>query len=89
MECSRYFQESGARWKELLYGTVDAAWHCGLQLRRKAKDRAEDLRTDFEELSSLSANKAAEELNIRGVPTPFRGTWHATQVIRVRQRLAQ
>ena len=36
----------------------------------------------------LSARKAAEELNARGVPTPEGGKWYATQVIRVRKRLA-
>jgi hypothetical protein len=43
----------------------------------------------FEGLSGLSARKAAEELNARGVPTPAGAKWHAATVIRVRQRLAQ
>jgi hypothetical protein len=60
-----------------------------LQLKRQAKDRAERLRSVFEELSTLSANKAAQELNARRVPTPFGSRWRATQVIRVRQRLGQ
>jgi Recombinase len=42
----------------------------------------------FDELASLSARKAAEELNARGFPTPEGGNWFATQVIRVRKRLA-
>ena len=35
----------------------------------------------------MSARKAAEKLNADGVPTPAGGKWHATQVIRVRERL--
>jgi Recombinase len=45
--------------------------------------RAEARRDVFEELSGLSARKAAEELNARGIPTPDDGKWCATQVIRV------
>jgi hypothetical protein len=41
----------------------------------------------FAELADLSARKAAEELNRRGVPTPAGGKWHAVTVIRVRERL--
>jgi hypothetical protein len=59
----------------------------GLELQREALQRAEGLRTVFEELSSLSARQAAEKLNADGVPTPNRGKWHAAQVIRVRARL--
>jgi hypothetical protein len=36
----------------------------------------------------LSANKAATELNRRGLATPQGGQWHALTVIRLRQRLA-
>jgi hypothetical protein len=43
----------------------------------------------FAGLSELSARKAAEELNAQGVPTPEGGRWHATQVIRVRNRLKE
>jgi DNA invertase Pin-like site-specific DNA recombinase len=60
----------------------------GVELQREAMKRAEGLRSVFEELASLSARKAAEELNARGVPTPEGGKWYATQVIRVRKRLA-
>jgi len=42
----------------------------------------------FEELSSLSARKAAEELNRRGILTAEGKTWFAPQVIRTRKRLA-
>jgi Recombinase len=61
----------------------------GIDQQREAKERAERLRGVFERLSSLSAKKAAEELNTRGVPAPLGGKWSAMQVIRVRQRLAQ
>jgi hypothetical protein len=61
----------------------------GAELEREAKDRAESLRSVFEGLSGLSARKAAEQLNARGVPTPAGGKWHAMQVIRIRERLAQ
>jgi hypothetical protein len=36
----------------------------------------------------LSARKAAEELNRRGIPTATGRRWFAPQVIRVRERLA-
>jgi hypothetical protein len=61
----------------------------GLELERQAKDRAEQLRSVFEGLSGLSARKAAEQLNARGIPTTFGGKWHATQAIRVRERRKQ
>jgi hypothetical protein len=61
----------------------------GIDQQRKARKRAEGLRSVFEQLSSLSAKKAAEELNTRGVPAPLGGRWSATQVIRDRRRLAQ
>jgi hypothetical protein len=40
------------------------------------------------ELAALSANQAAAELNRRKMPTVAGGQWFATQVIRLRQRLA-
>jgi hypothetical protein len=58
----------------------------GIELEREAQARAEGLRSVFEGLSGLSARKAAEKLNADGVPTPAGGKWHATQVIRVRER---
>ena len=91
---------SDAQWLQRLhsYGLLRASFRPKGQIaelrayvrqRDKAKDRAEGLRSVFEELSSLSATKAAEELNTRGIPTPLRRRWRATQVIRVRQRLAR
>jgi DNA invertase Pin-like site-specific DNA recombinase len=61
----------------------------GIELEREAQERGEGLRSVFEGLSGLSARKAAEKLNADGVPTPAGGKWHATQVIRVRERLSQ
>ena len=57
--------------------------------KREAANRAESLRGVFEEISSLSARKAAEELNRRGITTAEGNKWHAMQVIRVRERLEQ
>ena len=54
---------------------------------KEAQARAEELRPVFAELADLSARKAAEELNRRGIPTPAGGKWHAVTVIRVRERL--
>jgi DNA invertase Pin-like site-specific DNA recombinase len=61
----------------------------GVELEREAKERAEGLRGVFAGLAGLSARKAAEKLNDRGVPTPEGGKWHATQVVRVRNRLGR
>jgi DNA invertase Pin-like site-specific DNA recombinase len=60
-----------------------------LEFQREAQERAEGLRGVFAELADLSARKAAETLNARDVPTPEGGKWYATQVIRVRKRLAE
>jgi DNA invertase Pin-like site-specific DNA recombinase len=57
-------------------------------IARQAVERAEALRSVFEELSDLSARKAADELNRRGIPGAAGGKWQAVQVIRVRGRLA-
>ena len=59
-----------------------------LEFQREARERAEGLRSVFAQLSDLSARKVAETLNARGIPTPEGGKWYATQVIRVRKRLA-
>jgi DNA invertase Pin-like site-specific DNA recombinase len=58
-----------------------------LEYQRQARERAEQLRDVFTELGDLSARKAAVALNARGIP-PEGGKWYATQVIRVRKRLA-
>jgi DNA invertase Pin-like site-specific DNA recombinase len=55
---------------------------------KEAQDRAEELRLLFTELAKLSARKAAQELNRRGIATPAGGKWHAVTVLRVRQRLS-
>jgi DNA invertase Pin-like site-specific DNA recombinase len=54
----------------------------------EAAERAEQLRSVLAELAGLSANQAAAELNQRKVATPAGGQWFATQVIRLRRRLA-
>jgi DNA invertase Pin-like site-specific DNA recombinase len=55
----------------------------------EASERAERLRPILAELTGVSANQVAAELNRRKVPTPAGGQWYATQVIRLRQRLDQ
>ena len=60
----------------------------GLELRAEANKRAERLRRVFEGMSGLSARQAAKKLNDDGVKTPEGGKWHATQVIRIRERLS-
>ncbi|SRR6266567_3334772 len=60
----------------------------GLEFQRQAVEFAERLRPVFAELSGLSAREAADELNRRGIAAPAGGKWFATQVLRVRQRLA-
>jgi DNA invertase Pin-like site-specific DNA recombinase len=60
----------------------------GIENQREAAERAEGLRQVFGELADLSARKAAEELNGRGISAPAGGTWFAAQVIRVRRRLS-
>jgi DNA invertase Pin-like site-specific DNA recombinase len=60
----------------------------GRENQAAAAERAEQLRPIFAELATLSTRKAATELNARKVPTPAGGKWHATTVVRVRERLA-
>jgi DNA invertase Pin-like site-specific DNA recombinase len=60
-----------------------------LEYQRQARERAEQLSGVFAELADLSARKTAEVLNARGIPTSEGGKWYATQVIRVRKRLAE
>jgi DNA invertase Pin-like site-specific DNA recombinase len=60
----------------------------GEEYQREAAERAEILRSVFAELSGLSARKAAEELDRRGITTAEGKKWYAQQVIRVRARLA-
>jgi DNA invertase Pin-like site-specific DNA recombinase len=50
---------------------------------------AEQVRLIFAELATVSARQTAEELNRRGIKTATGGQWHAMQVTRVRERLAQ
>jgi DNA invertase Pin-like site-specific DNA recombinase len=55
--------------------------------RDEALQRAEEMRPILSELAGMSANKAAAELNRRGVATPKGGQWHALTVMRLRERL--
>jgi DNA invertase Pin-like site-specific DNA recombinase len=55
--------------------------------RDEALQRAEEMRPILGELAGMSANKAAAELNRRGVATPKGGQWHALTVMRLRERL--
>jgi DNA invertase Pin-like site-specific DNA recombinase len=56
--------------------------------KREADAFAERMRPLMEELAGLSANKAAAELNARGVATATGARWHPATVIRLRERLA-
>src|SRR5829696_7886115 len=49
----------------------------GAELQREADERAEQLRPVFEELAGLSARKAADELNRRGITTATGSKWYA------------
>jgi hypothetical protein len=51
--------------------------------------RAKRLRQVFTEMATLSAHKAADELNARGIATPSGRQWWPQTVIRVRRRLGQ
>jgi DNA invertase Pin-like site-specific DNA recombinase len=59
-----------------------------LEAIREAVERAEALRSLLTELSGLSHNALAKELNRRGVPTPNGRKWSAVTVTRLRNRLA-
>ncbi len=60
-----------------------------LRNRDEARQRAEELRPVLAELSGMSANKAAHELNRRGIATPRGGRWHALTVMRLRKRVGE
>jgi hypothetical protein len=59
----------------------------GIANQKAAADFAEGLRPVFAELADLSARAAAEELNRRSIKTAAGASWHAAQVVRVRERL--
>jgi DNA invertase Pin-like site-specific DNA recombinase len=59
----------------------------GIAKKQAAADFAELMRPLFAELAALSARQAAEALNARGIKSAAGGRWHASQVIRVRERL--
>jgi phosphohistidine swiveling domain-containing protein len=55
----------------------------------EAAASAERLRSIMTETEALTAYRAAIILNKRGVPSAAGGRWSATQVVRVRRRLAR
>ena len=59
-----------------------------IAFQTEAAERAETLRSVMDELASLSARAAADELNRHMVATPKGGKWHASSVLLVRERLA-
>jgi DNA invertase Pin-like site-specific DNA recombinase len=59
----------------------------GIAKQRAAADFAQHMRPVFEELADLSARQVAATLNERGIKTAEGGQWHASQVVRVRERL--
>jgi DNA invertase Pin-like site-specific DNA recombinase len=61
----------------------------GIQNRDEAKERAEQLRPIFTELTGRSARAIATALNERKIATPTGGKWHAATVIRVQKRIAE
>jgi DNA invertase Pin-like site-specific DNA recombinase len=56
--------------------------------QQRAAAQAAAMAPVLAELGALGPHQAAKELNRRGVPTSSGGRWSATQVARVRQRLA-
>jgi hypothetical protein len=61
----------------------------GIKLDEASIDaRAEAMRSTFAELANLGHKPAARELNKRGIKTAAGKAWHATQVMRIRERLA-
>ena len=60
----------------------------GIQNHDEAKERAEQLRPIFTELTGRSARAIATALNERKIATPTGGKWHAATVIRVQKRIA-
>jgi DNA invertase Pin-like site-specific DNA recombinase len=57
--------------------------------RVAAAERAEALRSVFEELAGMTMRADAAELDRRGVATPTGAKWSSVAVMRVRERLAR
>lgn len=69
-------------------GQALGGWTAGSERSRKEADAmAERMRPIMTELSTLSAQKAAAELNRRKITSASGGQWYATTVIRLRERL--
>jgi DNA invertase Pin-like site-specific DNA recombinase len=62
--------------------------HDGSTSKAEALDRAEVLRSTFDEQRNLSHHGLAKVLNERGIKTAEGSAWSAVQVMRVRRRLA-
>jgi DNA invertase Pin-like site-specific DNA recombinase len=63
--------------------------HDGSTSKAEALDRAEALRSTFDEMRDLSHRAAARALNERGIKTAQGAAWTAMQVARVRRRLGR
>jgi DNA invertase Pin-like site-specific DNA recombinase len=70
-------------------GVKLGGWNAGSERsQREAQELADRMRPVMEELAPLSAHKAAEELNRRGIKSATGGIWHPATVLRLRERLA-
>jgi DNA invertase Pin-like site-specific DNA recombinase len=63
--------------------------HDGSTSKAESLDRAEALRSTFDEMRDLSHRAAARALNERGIKTAQGAAWTAMQVARVRRRLGR
>ena len=64
-------------------------WNTGSEAsKRQADQLAETMKPVMAELVGLSAQKAAAELNRRGIKSATGGLWYAQTVLRLRDRLA-
>jgi DNA invertase Pin-like site-specific DNA recombinase len=69
-------------------GVMLGGWNAGSEkAQREARELAEKMRPVMTELAGLSARQTAAELNKRGIKSATGGTWSATTVLRLRERL--
>jgi DNA invertase Pin-like site-specific DNA recombinase len=69
-------------------GLTLGGWNAGSEkAQREARALAEKMRPVMTELTGLSARHTAAELNKRGIKSATGGTWSATTVLRLRERL--
>jgi DNA invertase Pin-like site-specific DNA recombinase len=70
-------------------GVKLGGWNTGSEAsKRQADQLAETMKPVMAELVGLSAQKAAAELNRRGIKSATGGLWYAQTVLRLRDRLA-